>query len=49
MAEQSEPERDLTPRENPIMSEPATPEACQQDYADGSDIRGRLGWTNGQN
>lgn len=34
----------LTPQPNRIMSEPATPEACQQDYADAADVRSRLGW-----
>ncbi|MFB8772120.1 hypothetical protein [Streptomyces broussonetiae] len=42
MSEPDEP--DLTPRANPIASEPATPEACAEDYADGADIRSRLGW-----
>lgn len=34
----------LKPQPNQILAEPATPEACQQDYADGADIRDRLGW-----
>lgn len=41
-------ERDLTPRPNPITNEPATPAACQRDYADADDIRSRLGWKDGQ-
>ncbi|MFB7711611.1 hypothetical protein [Streptomyces sp. NPDC056105] len=32
---------------NPIIDEPATVEACQQDYADAADIRARLGMTDG--
>jgi hypothetical protein len=35
----SEPEPDLTPQPNQILAEPATPELCAQDYADGADIR----------
>ena len=34
----------LTPQPNQIMAEPATVESCQQDYADASDVRSRLGW-----
>lgn len=40
---------DLTPKPNQILAEPATPQRCADDYADGADIRGRLGWTDGQN
>ncbi|MFF8953865.1 hypothetical protein ACF09I_34465 [Streptomyces sp. NPDC014940] len=36
------------PQPNQILAEPATPQACQQDYADAADVRGRLGWTGGQ-
>ncbi|MGW6481298.1 hypothetical protein ACWGDS_25955 [Streptomyces sp. NPDC055059] len=32
---------------NPIIDEPATFEACQQDYADAADVRARLGMTDG--
>ncbi|MFE9777752.1 hypothetical protein ACFYPA_06295 [Streptomyces sp. NPDC005775] len=28
-----------TPRENPIVAEPATPEACRRDYENGVDVR----------
>lgn len=41
MTEQ-QPERDLTPRPNPILAEPATVELAQRDYADGADVRQRL-------
>ncbi|UDM00058.1 hypothetical protein [Streptomyces longhuiensis] len=34
---------------NQITDEPATVEACQQDYADAADVRARLGWTDGSN
>ncbi|GGV68924.1 hypothetical protein GCM10010294_25160 [Streptomyces griseoloalbus] len=40
-------EPDLTPRPSTVMAEPATPAACQQDYADAPDIRRRLGWKDG--
>jgi len=33
-----QPECDLTPQPNQILSEPATVAACQQDYADGADV-----------
>lgn len=42
--EQPTPEPDLKPKPNPIFSEPPTVQSCQDDYADGADIRGRLGW-----
>ncbi|MYR45064.1 hypothetical protein [Streptomyces sp. SID5910] len=42
--QQSETEKDLTPRTNQVLSEPATVQACQADYAAGADIRLRLGW-----
>ncbi|MFD8774528.1 hypothetical protein [Streptomyces sp. NPDC059916] len=29
----------------PIIDEPATVDACRQDYADAADVRERLGWT----
>ncbi|MGW6747619.1 hypothetical protein [Streptomyces sp. NPDC055006] len=32
---------------NPIIDEPATPAACAEDYADATDVRARLGWTDG--
>ncbi|MFG3136089.1 hypothetical protein ACGFZA_07685 [Streptomyces sp. NPDC048211] len=28
-----------TPRENPIVAEPATPAACRRDYENGADVR----------
>jgi hypothetical protein len=34
-----------TPQPNQILAEPTTPTACAKDYADGADIRARLGWT----
>jgi len=36
------PEPDYTPRPNPILSAPATPDACARDYANASDIRAEL-------
>ncbi|MCG0066287.1 hypothetical protein L0F81_23850 [Streptomyces tricolor] len=44
MSEQQPEERDPAPKPNPISGEPATVEACQQDYADADDVRRRLGW-----
>lgn len=41
MSEQ-QPERDLTPRKNPILAEPATPDACARDYEAAADVRERL-------
>jgi hypothetical protein len=32
-------QRDLTPRPNPILAEPATPEACAADYAQAAEVR----------
>ncbi|WP_405634442.1 hypothetical protein OHB53_09620 [Streptomyces sp. NBC_00056] len=32
---------------HPIIDEPATADACQKDYADATDVRERLGWTDG--
>ncbi|MFE7273022.1 hypothetical protein [Streptomyces sp. NPDC057623] len=46
--DQPSPEPDLTPQPSLIVAEPATVQACQQDYADASDVRLRLGWTDGQ-
>jgi hypothetical protein len=40
MSEQQE--RDLTPRPNQILAEPATPAACQRDYTAGADVRARM-------
>jgi hypothetical protein len=37
-----QPEPDRTPRPNQILAEPATVQACQQDYADSADVRERL-------
>ncbi|MFC7983828.1 hypothetical protein [Streptomyces sp. NPDC057336] len=37
----------LTPQPNPILAEPATPAACQADYAQAADVRARLGWKDG--
>ncbi len=37
--EQPTPEPDLTPQPNPITAEPASVEACQQDYAEAADVR----------
>lgn len=34
----------LTPQPNRILAEPADVEACARDYADGADVRSRLGW-----
>ncbi|WP_285440214.1 MULTISPECIES: hypothetical protein [unclassified Streptomyces] len=33
---------DDQPRENPIVSEPATPDACRRDYQAGADVRAAL-------
>jgi hypothetical protein len=30
---------DLTPQPNQILAEPATVQACAEDYADGADVR----------
>ncbi|MFG3276212.1 hypothetical protein [Streptomyces luteogriseus] len=38
----SEQQRDLTPRPNPILAEPATVEACRADYAQAAGIRDRM-------
>jgi hypothetical protein len=38
----TEQQTDFTPRPNPIIAEPATPEACQADYAAAADVRARL-------
>jgi hypothetical protein len=46
--QQPEAEQDLTPQPSPILHQPATVEACQQDYAAAADIRARLGWKEGQ-
>ena len=35
---------DRTPRPSTVIAEPANAQTCQADYADGSDIRRRLGW-----
>lgn len=40
----AESEPDRTPRPNPIMATPSTAKACQDEYADGGDVRKRLGW-----
>ncbi|WP_329616444.1 hypothetical protein OG244_28360 [Streptomyces brevispora] len=32
-------EEPTTPRENPIVAEPATPDACRRDYENGADVR----------
>lgn len=37
-----EPERDYTPRPNPITDAPATPAACAADYAAAGDVRAQL-------
>jgi hypothetical protein len=42
------PEPDLTPQPNQILATPDTVEACKQEYAAGADVRGRLGWKDGQ-
>jgi hypothetical protein len=39
---QQQPERDLAPRPNPILAEPATAEACARDYQAAVDIRDRI-------
>jgi hypothetical protein len=36
------PEPDRTPRENSILAEPATVEACRRDYDAGADVRALL-------
>ncbi|MEW1638633.1 hypothetical protein AB0469_31815 [Streptomyces sp. NPDC093801] len=35
-------EPDRTPRENSVLSEPATVDACARDYADAADVRATL-------
>ena len=37
-----QPEPDLTPQPNQIMAEPATVQACQQDYDAAVDVRQTL-------
>ncbi|WP_199816859.1 hypothetical protein [Streptomyces sp. NBRC 110035] len=37
-------EPDLTPRPSKVLAEPSTVQACADDYADGGDVRRRLGW-----
>lgn len=37
-----QPEPDRTPRPNPILAQPATVQACQQDYAAAADVRQTL-------
>lgn len=47
MPERTEqPDQQPTPAPElpPLYRQPATVEACQQDYAEGADIRRRLGW-----
>ncbi|MFE7954401.1 hypothetical protein [Streptomyces sp. NPDC057413] len=44
-----EQDRDLTPRTNQILAEPATVDACQRDYEQAADIRQTLGWKDEQN
>jgi len=39
MSEQPAAEPDLTPQPNQILAVPATAALCQQDYADGADVR----------
>jgi hypothetical protein len=36
------PEPDRTPRENTILAEPATVEACRRDYEAAADVRALL-------
>ncbi|GGR37831.1 hypothetical protein GCM10010497_45880 [Streptomyces cinereoruber] len=36
------PEPDRTPRDNRIVTAPATPAACAADYADGARVRAEL-------
>ncbi|MFD8234022.1 hypothetical protein ACFV20_19340 [Streptomyces sp. NPDC059696] len=38
----SSEQQDLTPQPNRILAEPATPENCAADYAQGADIRDRM-------
>ena len=38
MSEQQN-ERDLTPQPNPILNQPATVDACKQDYDAAADVR----------
>lgn len=33
---------DEAPRENMIVAEPATPDACKRDYEAGADVRAQL-------
>jgi len=37
--DQPDQQPSLTPQPNQILAEPATPALCQQDYADGADVR----------
>lgn len=36
------------PQPNQILSQPATVDTCRADYDAAADVRGRLGWTDGQ-
>lgn len=47
MSEQQPEQPDLTPKASTVLTEPATPAACQQDYAEAGDVRARLGWEDG--
>ncbi|MFB7597231.1 hypothetical protein [Streptomyces sp. NPDC056160] len=40
--QQRDSEPDLTPRPNAVLAEPATVQACQQDYAAAADVRQTL-------
>ena len=49
MSAQQPEQPDRTPQPNQILATPDTVESCQAEYADGADVRSRLGWTDGQN
>jgi hypothetical protein len=42
MSGPTEAEPDRTPQPNQILSEPATPQACAEDYANGADVRAQM-------
>ncbi|WP_318202944.1 hypothetical protein [Streptomyces sp. SCL15-4] len=47
MERTDQPEQQPTPPQpqpSRIIAEPATVQACQQDYAQAADVRERLGW-----
>lgn len=44
MSEPQPEQPDYTPQPNQILATPDTVDSCRQEYADGADVRARLGW-----